>query len=142
MFPLAIFLFLAGATLAWAYRVWVMVPVTMLAMLVAFGFMLALGSDVLGAFGRSLLIGVMPQLGYAHTENLAQRVRRRALSPAFDRFNALGRQPAALQSLSMEIGQPGQLARKLPVRKFGTTPSMCDSRERLSIWRPSVAPHF
>jgi hypothetical protein len=65
MFPLAIFLFLAGATLAWAYRVWVMVPVTMLAMLVAFGFMLALGSDVLGAFGRSLLIGVMPQLGYA-----------------------------------------------------------------------------
>ncbi len=65
MFPLAIFLFLVGATLAWAFRVWVMVPVTMLTMLVGFGLMLALGSDFLGALGRGLLIGVMPQLGYA-----------------------------------------------------------------------------
>lgn len=65
MFPLAIFLFLAGATLAWAFRVWVMVPVTMLATLAGFGLMVALGSDFLNALGRSLLIGVMPQLGYA-----------------------------------------------------------------------------
>lgn len=65
MFPLAIFLFLAGATLAWAFRVWVMVPVTMLATLAGFGLMLALGSDFFGALGRSLLIGAMPQLGYA-----------------------------------------------------------------------------
>lgn len=65
MFPLVIFLFLAGATLAWAFRVWVMVPVTMLAMLIGFGLMLALGSDFLGALGHGVLIGVMPQLGYA-----------------------------------------------------------------------------
>jgi hypothetical protein len=41
-----------------------MVPVTLLAMLVGFGLMLALGPDLLGALGRSLLISVMPQLGY------------------------------------------------------------------------------
>lgn len=64
MFPLAILLFLVGATLAWAFRVWVMVPLTMLAMLVGFGLTLAFGSDFLGALGRSLLIGAMPQLGY------------------------------------------------------------------------------
>ncbi|MGY4234679.1 hypothetical protein ACVIIW_003626 [Bradyrhizobium sp. USDA 4449] len=65
MFPLAILLFLTGATLAWTFRVWVIVPVTMLAIPIGLGLMLALGSDFLGAVGGTLLIGVMPQLGYA-----------------------------------------------------------------------------
>ncbi|MBW7971545.1 hypothetical protein [Bradyrhizobium sp. BR 10289] len=65
MISAAIFSFLAGAVLAWAFRVWILVPLTLLALL--FGFVVDIASDatVLDAFGHALLVGMAPQFGYA-----------------------------------------------------------------------------
>ena len=64
MIPVAIFLFLVGAVLAWAFRVWILVPITLLATLATATVELVLGAGVLAAFGFGLLVGLMPQLGY------------------------------------------------------------------------------
>jgi len=65
MIPAAIFLFLVGAVLAWGFRVWILVPMSLLAMTATVVVELALGTGVLAAFGYGLLVGVTPQLGYA-----------------------------------------------------------------------------
>ncbi|MBR1171015.1 hypothetical protein [Bradyrhizobium liaoningense] len=65
MIPAAIFLFLVGAVLAWAFRVWIMVPFCLLSMIVAAAIKLSSGTSIMAAFGCSLLAGLAPQLGYA-----------------------------------------------------------------------------
>jgi hypothetical protein len=65
MIPVAIFLFLVGAVLAWAFRVWILVPMSLLAMTATVVVELAFGTGVLAAFGYGLLVGIVPQLGYA-----------------------------------------------------------------------------
>jgi hypothetical protein len=74
-----IFLFLSGAVLAWAFRVWILVPAA---------FVMAIVCSALG-FGRwsfgeicgyPLLLAVVPQLGYAfgllaHNAMLVVRLR-------------------------------------------------------------------
>jgi hypothetical protein len=56
--------FLVGAVLAWAFRVWILVPITLLSTIAALTIQLALGADFSTAVGHSLLIGLAPQLGY------------------------------------------------------------------------------
>ncbi|MCP3460091.1 hypothetical protein [Bradyrhizobium sp. CCGUVB23] len=65
MIPAAIFLFLVGAVLAWAFRVWILVPFCLLSMIVAVAIELSLGTSIAAAFGYGLLVGFAPQLGYA-----------------------------------------------------------------------------
>jgi len=65
MIPAAILLFLVGAVLAWAFRVWILVPLSLLAMLSAFVFDLVSGANFLEASGHGLLVGTSPQFGYA-----------------------------------------------------------------------------
>ena len=65
MIPAAIFLFLVGAVLAWAFRVWIMVPFCLLSMIAAVAIKLSSGASITAVFGSGLLAGLAPQLGYA-----------------------------------------------------------------------------
>ncbi|MGY4615528.1 membrane-associated HD superfamily phosphohydrolase [Bradyrhizobium sp. USDA 4472] len=65
MIPAAIFLFLVGAVLAWAFRVWILVPLSLLATLLATVFDFSSGATFFEAFAQGLLIGMTPQFGYA-----------------------------------------------------------------------------
>jgi hypothetical protein len=65
MIPVAILGFLIGAVLAWGFRVWILFPVTLLAFFAKMIFELIVGTDFLPAMGVSLVIGLVPQLGYA-----------------------------------------------------------------------------
>ncbi|MCK1396169.1 hypothetical protein [Bradyrhizobium sp. 1] len=65
MIPAAIFLFLVGAVLAWAFRVWILMPLSLLAILFAIVLDLVSGATFLEACGHSLLVGMTPQFGYA-----------------------------------------------------------------------------
>ena len=65
MIPAAILLFLVGAVLAWGFRVWILVPISLLAMTAAAVVQIAMDAGFLAGFGYSLVIGLMPQLGYA-----------------------------------------------------------------------------
>lgn len=64
MIPVAIFSFLVGAVLAWGFRVWIIVPMTLLAVTAAVTIELTQGGSFASAIGHALLIGVLPQLGY------------------------------------------------------------------------------
>jgi hypothetical protein len=65
MIPVAILFFLVGAVLAWGFRVWVLVPITLLATLCVMILELALGASIPAAIGYSILLGPAPHLGYA-----------------------------------------------------------------------------
>jgi hypothetical protein len=65
MISVAIFVFLVGAVLAWGFRVWILVPVTLLAVIAGVIIELALGVSVPTAIGYGLLLGPAPQFGYA-----------------------------------------------------------------------------
>src|ERR1700693_2456908 len=65
MIPVAILGFLIGAVLAWGVRVWILLPVTLLAFFSKMIFELIVGTDFLPAIGVSLVTGLVPQLGYA-----------------------------------------------------------------------------
>ena len=65
MIPVVIIIFLVGAVLAWGFRVWILIPVTLLAGIISMTVELSLGAGFLAACGYGLLIGVAPQLGYA-----------------------------------------------------------------------------
>jgi hypothetical protein len=65
MIPAAILLFLIVAVMAWVFRVWILVPITLLAITAAVLVELWLGASLLAAFGYGLVIGLSPQLGYA-----------------------------------------------------------------------------
>jgi hypothetical protein len=64
MIPVAILLFLIGAVLAWGFRVWILVPISLVAMIAPVLVELALGAGLSVAFGYGLLVGLAPQLGY------------------------------------------------------------------------------
>ncbi len=64
MIPVAIFFFLVGAVLAWGFRVSILIPATLLAIIAAVILKLALGASLPAAIGYSLLLGPAPQLGY------------------------------------------------------------------------------
>ena len=64
MIPVLIFLFLFSAVLAWSFRVWILIPVCLVATVAAFIFELAHGASFATAVGRSLLTGLAPQIGY------------------------------------------------------------------------------
>jgi hypothetical protein len=65
MIPIAIFAFLIGAVLSWAFRVWILIPITLLAIIALMIFQLLLGTNFLTALESCLLLGLAPQLGYA-----------------------------------------------------------------------------
>jgi hypothetical protein len=65
MIPVAILAFLIGTVLAWGFRVWILIPTTLLLVPTLTIFELVLGTSFLTAVGSSLLLGLAPQLGYA-----------------------------------------------------------------------------
>jgi hypothetical protein len=65
MIPVAILFFLVGAVLAWPFRVWVLIPITLLMMMSAMLLKLVQGAGLLIAVGYGLLLVPVPQLGYA-----------------------------------------------------------------------------
>jgi hypothetical protein len=65
MIPAAIFLFLFGAVLTWAFRVWILVPICLLSLIAGVGVALSLDDSLATAFGYGLLLAVSPQIGYA-----------------------------------------------------------------------------
>jgi hypothetical protein len=84
MIPVAILLFLVGAVLAWGFRVWIVVPITLLAMIIAVTVELSHGASLPMAFGIGLLIALTPQLGYAYgllTRNILLALRYPAGHP-------------------------------------------------------------
>ena len=65
MISAAILTFLIGAILAWGFRVWILLPVTLLVFFAKMIFELIVGTNFLAAVGISLMLGLVPQLGYA-----------------------------------------------------------------------------
>ena len=65
MIPVAIPLFLVGAVLAWGIRVWILVPFGLLVMTGTAIIGLTLGMSLLAAIGYGLMLGLIPQVGYA-----------------------------------------------------------------------------
>ncbi|MGY4606944.1 hypothetical protein ACVW16_005356 [Bradyrhizobium sp. USDA 4474] len=65
MTPVAIFLFLAGAVLAWRFRVWILVPFSLIAGVVTCLTQLSAGAGLAVACGKGFLMGFAPQTGYA-----------------------------------------------------------------------------
>ena len=64
MIPVLIFLFLFSAVLAWSFRVWILIPVCLVATVAAFIFELSHGASFAAAVGHGLLTGLTPQVGY------------------------------------------------------------------------------
>ena len=64
MIPVAILFFLIGAALAWGFRVWILVPITLLGMISVVIVELAVGAGVSAAIGHGVLLGSAPQIGY------------------------------------------------------------------------------
>jgi len=58
-------LFLVGAVLAWSFRVWILLPISFLAMAAPFILELSLGESLSTAFGSGLLLVLTPRVGYA-----------------------------------------------------------------------------
>jgi hypothetical protein len=65
MIPAVIFTFLTGAVLSSSFRVWVLIPLTLVAALVTFGFQLSMGQSTAIAAGNAVIVGLAPQAGYA-----------------------------------------------------------------------------
>lgn len=65
MIPAAIFLFLLGAVLTWAFRVWILVPICLLSLVAGIAVELSLDASWDAVFGYGVLLAVSPQLGYA-----------------------------------------------------------------------------
>jgi hypothetical protein len=65
MIPVAILGFLIGAVFAWGFRVWILIPTTLLVFFSKMIFEQIDGTNFLTAVGVSFLLGMAPQLGYA-----------------------------------------------------------------------------
>lgn len=65
MIPLAILGFLVGAVFAWRFRVWILVPTTLLFLMSLTLYRWSEGTPILPAMTGAFLISVMPQMGYA-----------------------------------------------------------------------------
>jgi len=89
MIPVAILGFLIGAVFAWGFRVWILVPTTLLLFVSLTVYQCSEGAPFLTAVAGSLLLAFIPQLGYAfglmtRTGLLMLRIPRetKALIPA------------------------------------------------------------
>jgi hypothetical protein len=65
MIPVAILLFLVGAVLACGFRVWILVPISLLAIITFVIVQLSHGANLPTALAFGLLIAATPQVGYA-----------------------------------------------------------------------------
>jgi len=89
MIPVAILGFLIGAVFAWGFRVWILIPTTLLMFVSLTIYLWSEGASFLTAAAGGLLLAFIPQLGYAfglmtRTGLLMLRVPRdnKALIPA------------------------------------------------------------
>jgi hypothetical protein len=64
MSAVAILGILTGIVLAWGFRVWILLPVTLAVFLATSVFLLASNHSFLGAVGTGFLVSLLPQLGY------------------------------------------------------------------------------
>jgi hypothetical protein len=65
MIPVAILGFLIGAMFAWGFRVWVLIPTTLLMFASLTVYQWNEGTHFLAAIASGLLVALAPQLGYA-----------------------------------------------------------------------------
>ena len=65
MIPVAILGFLIGAVFAWGFRVWILVPVTLILVVSLTVYQCSEATNLLPAIASGLLVSIMPQLGYA-----------------------------------------------------------------------------
>ena len=65
MISVAILGFLIGAVFAWGFRVWILVPVTLVLVVSLTVYQWSEGINLLPAIVSGLLVSIMPQLGYA-----------------------------------------------------------------------------
>src|SRR3954452_2204943 len=65
MIPVAILFFLVGAVLASGFRVWVLIPISLIVMMAAMLLKLVQGARLLIAVGYGVLLVPVPQFGYA-----------------------------------------------------------------------------
>jgi cell division protein FtsX len=85
MIPLAILGFLIGAVFAWGFRVWILIPTTLLLLVALTIYQWNEGLHFLVAVGSGLLVALMPQLGYmfgllSRTGLLMLRIPRKTLA--------------------------------------------------------------
>src|ERR1700730_14638630 len=64
MIPVAIIGFLTGTVFAWGFRVWILVPTTLLMFVSLTIYQWIKGTHFLAAAGSSLLVAMVPQFGY------------------------------------------------------------------------------
>jgi hypothetical protein len=65
MIPAAILGFLIGTIFAWGFRVWILIPTTLLMFASLTIYQWSKGRDFLTAVGGGLLVALVPQIGYA-----------------------------------------------------------------------------
>src|ERR1700737_1032187 len=65
MIPVAILGFLIGTVFAWGFRVWILIPTTLLMFASLTIYKWSNGTHFLTAIASGLLMAVVPQLGYA-----------------------------------------------------------------------------
>jgi hypothetical protein len=65
MIPVAILGFLVGAVFASAFRVWILIPTTLVLLASLTVYQWSDGAGFLPAIARGFLVSIMPQLGYA-----------------------------------------------------------------------------
>jgi hypothetical protein len=65
MIPVAILGFFIGAVFAWGFRVWILVPVTLILVVSLTVYQWSEETNLLPAIASGLLVSIMPQLGYA-----------------------------------------------------------------------------
>jgi hypothetical protein len=65
MIPVAILGFLIGAVFAWGFRVWILIPTTLLMFASLIIYQCNEGTNFLTAAANGLLVALVPQLGYA-----------------------------------------------------------------------------
>jgi hypothetical protein len=65
MIPLAILGFLTGTVFAWGFRVWILIPTTLLTFAPLIIYQCSNGTDFLTAAAGALLMALVPQFGYA-----------------------------------------------------------------------------
>ena len=83
MIPVAILGFLIGTVFAWGFRVWILVPTTLLMFASLTIYQWSEGTHFLTAVASGLLVAMVPQLGYvfglmARTGLLMLRIPRKA----------------------------------------------------------------
>jgi hypothetical protein len=85
MIPVLILLFLISAVLACSFRVWILIPICVVAFVAAVIFEFSRGASVAAAFGHGLLAGLVPQVGYAFGLLARQTLARSPLLPRSSR---------------------------------------------------------